>query len=224
MSHVWTLVAQLTPGQLRMIYGAKLNNDGSLRTIEQWQRRCLHEKMAAVQHWPYYLQQMLLTRPIKSDARYSLTTFLLGNGIDPVWIAEYYSLPGMLTDKAAFDNVEYVMKRYAGGSYDDKRLTLMQSSVVDVYKDVWKNGKRMRDDDDEPVKVFSHKKLVRHQKVQIGDTRPRELGSTVPRLVVYRTGEVIYTRSIAAHFDHAITMLRKRCTMLPLAQAFEGNY
>ena len=72
--------------------------------------------------WPHEMRKLFCATHLQYDDRYSLTVFLLFNGLSPELIANWYLSRNMLSDLQAKTDVAGVFQRHANGYSKDKIL------------------------------------------------------------------------------------------------------
>ena len=73
--------------------------------------------------WPVMESSMMLSRHLKFNERFRLTTFLLGNGCPPQMIATWYKSRDMLRDHSAVEHVKSIIKAHMTGSLEAEGKT-----------------------------------------------------------------------------------------------------
>ena len=103
-----------------------------------------------VDGWPNYVTTAIVSTPLKWDGRFTLTKFLLGNGVSPLLMAEYYLRRGMLSDASARENVANLIKQHQAGEWAAKGYTcwLMRATTTAP----WPNGNHAWDGVGDPVR------------------------------------------------------------------------
>jgi len=83
----------------------------------------IEEQMGNVGTYPVHIQEMLLSKHLSFGARFSLTLFILQNGLPPQLYAEWLIGRGMLRDEAARNHVASIIKDHQDGKLEETAKT-----------------------------------------------------------------------------------------------------
>lgn len=74
-------------------------------------RETIFDIVGPASEWPRGVLDIFTKLHIKNKDRFTLTVFLLGNGLNPVVIKEYYAM-AYAFDKSANTQIDYIIGKY----------------------------------------------------------------------------------------------------------------
>lgn len=112
------------------------------KTIEQLNTKdgkmllCIEEQIGKCLQWPSRFTEAFLSSHLRFPNRWQLTLFLLGNGLDPKLIVEWYEQRKVLKDKSARTQVADLIQKHKNGTLEAQGRTTWVMEATST-KPVW---------------------------------------------------------------------------------------